>query len=265
MDEDDKLQTQWELTFSLQELGLHMGVQEWGIVDAADLTDEPEDTRPTNLLPEAKSVLVVGVSIPDPLLRMITQVPSAQPGRLGCAVPRTLEFWLQRYVNLLTDRGYKAVIDKRPLASMPTYRHNRMFQLAGWETEIGSRPVGGYTVGKNHLVVSKVHGSRMLMAALYTNAVLTPSQPYTEDLCGDCTACIDACPSGALTNGKYDPEICSSYTSKPENQIKLSNVSYITCDMCMRACPIGTSHWPSWGASWPEILQNSKESLLPEK
>ena len=76
--------------------------------------------------------------------------------------------------------------------------------------------------------------------------LLDYEQPYTKDLCGTCTACIDACPTQALKEYQLNATKCISYLTveyKSEFDIvqknKLNGWIY-GCDICQRVCPWNT-------------------------
>ena len=75
--------------------------------------------------------------------------------------------------------------------------------------------VGFY--GKNTMVLTRRHGSWVVLGTLVTTAELEPTPPLDPG-CGSCTRCIDACPTGALDElGVLDATRCLSYwTQVPE-------------------------------------------------
>ena len=75
--------------------------------------------------------------------------------------------------------------------------------------------VGFY--GKNTMVITRRHGSWVVLGTLVTTAELEPTPPLDPG-CGSCTLCIDACPTGALDEpGVLDATRCLSYwTQVPE-------------------------------------------------
>ena len=69
--------------------------------------------------------------------------------------------------------------------------------------------VGFY--GKNTMLITRRHGSWVVLGTLVTDVELEPTPPLDAD-CGSCTLCIDACPTGALDEpGTLDATRCLSY------------------------------------------------------
>ena len=69
--------------------------------------------------------------------------------------------------------------------------------------------VGFY--GKNTMLITRRHGSWVVLGTLVTDVEIEPTPPLELD-CGDCRLCIDACPTGALDEpGTLDATRCLSY------------------------------------------------------
>jgi epoxyqueuosine reductase len=98
-------------------------------------------------------------------------------------------------------------------------------------------------LGKNTNVISPDFGSWIFLGELLTSLDLTPDQQL-ETLCGKCTRCIDACPTGALdTPFVLDARRCISYLTiekrgeiAPELASKIG-VDVYGCDTCQSVCP----------------------------
>lgn len=98
-------------------------------------------------------------------------------------------------------------------------------------------------LGKNTCVISPDYGSWIFLGELITNLDLESDQPL-ESLCGSCTKCVDACPTGAL-DGAFglDSRKCISYlTIEKRGEIPSefhepigSNI--FGCDECQQVCP----------------------------
>ena len=100
--------------------------------------------------------------------------------------------------------------------------------------------VGFY--GKNTMLITPEHGSWVVLGALATEVEVASGAPLELD-CGECTLCIDACPSGALdTPGELDSERCLSYWTQSrratplELRHELAGQAY-GCDICQEVCP----------------------------
>lgn len=98
-------------------------------------------------------------------------------------------------------------------------------------------------IGRNHQLIIPKAGSMFFLGELF----LTIELDYDERMhsrCGNCHACIDACPTGAITkDGPLDANKCLSYqTIENRGDIskdiaeKMGNSIY-GCDRCQQACP----------------------------
>jgi epoxyqueuosine reductase len=101
----------------------------------------------------------------------------------------------------------------------------------------------GY-VGKHSLLIHPDHGSWLLLAGLATSLPLAPAARQVEDLCGACTLCLDACPTGAIVAPReVDARRCLSYLTIelegaiPEAQRPDVGQHVFGCDVCQEVCP----------------------------
>jgi epoxyqueuosine reductase len=100
--------------------------------------------------------------------------------------------------------------------------------------------VGFY--GKNTMLITRRHGSWVVLGTLVTAADVEPTQPLGLD-CGECRICIDACPTGALDEpGTLDATRCLSYSTQSPASIPLEHRRALEdrvygCDICQDVCP----------------------------
>jgi epoxyqueuosine reductase len=100
--------------------------------------------------------------------------------------------------------------------------------------------VGFY--GKNTLLITRRHGSWVVLGTLITEAEVEAT-PALELDCGECRLCIDACPTGALDEpGTLDATRCLSYwtqspSSIPEQYREPLGEMVYGCDICQEVCP----------------------------
>ncbi len=100
--------------------------------------------------------------------------------------------------------------------------------------------VGFY--GKNTMLITRRHGSWVVLGTLVTDRELEATPPL-ETECGTCRLCIDACPTGALDEpGTLDATKCLSYWTQapepiPEHYRAELGAQVYGCDICQDACP----------------------------
>ena len=100
--------------------------------------------------------------------------------------------------------------------------------------------VGFY--GKNTMLITRRHGSWVVLGTLVTDVELEATPPLDTD-CGECRICIDACPTGALDEpGTLDATKCLSYwtqapTPIPEEYRPELGAQVYGCDICQDVCP----------------------------
>ncbi len=153
--------------------------------------------RPADIMPEVRSVVVVGFALWDPVLDV-----AAFDGRRGAWRYPAYALMAQRAEKLaawLLRRGFKV---RSATGRLP---YKRLAVLAG---------LGRF--GKNSLVLHPRLGSDFRLACLLTDAELrsTGTSPAENGLdpswdpCGSCERCLEVCPMGALSPYTVDPEAC---------------------------------------------------------
>ena len=106
----------------------------------------------------------------------------------------------------------------------------------------GARRAGVGFYGKNTMLITREHGSWVVLGTLVTDVEIEPTPPLELD-CGRCRLCIDACPTGALDEpGVLDSTRCLSYWTQapapvPEEYRAELGASVYGCDICQDVCP----------------------------
>lgn len=148
------------------------------------------------------------------------------------------------------------------------------------ERELATRAGLGW-FGRNTMLIHPRHGSYVLLGFLMVDVALEATDPFERDHCGRCTACVDACPTGALLdrdeNGApvIDASRCISYLTielkgpiPVELRPSVGNRVF-GCDICQEVCP-WTVKFGSSGRddpayrprSWP--ADTADDASLPE-
>ena len=108
--------------------------------------------------------------------------------------------------------------------------------------------------GKHTNLISSDYGSWLFLGEILLDIELDIDEPFSEDLCGSCTACIDACPTQALDEYILDSSKCISYLTIEhrgeffEGQDDLDGWIY-GCDVCQEVCP--------WNISFSKVSDES--------
>jgi len=98
-------------------------------------------------------------------------------------------------------------------------------------------------LAKSAMVISPTRGPYLQLAELLTGMELPPDAPSLGS-CGTCTACLDACPTGAITAPfQIDARRCISYTTIEhrgyfaEELREAQGDWFFGCDVCLEVCP----------------------------
>src|SRR5262245_20565520 len=98
-------------------------------------------------------------------------------------------------------------------------------------------------LAKSAMVISPTHGPYLQLAELLTGMDLPPDGP-SPGSCGSCTACLDACPTQAITRPhEVDARRCLSYTTielrgfVPRELRSAQGERFFGCDVCLEVCP----------------------------
>jgi epoxyqueuosine reductase len=138
---------------------------------------------------------------------------------------------LQRFAELISERiaphSYRVFTDSAPVLEIPLAVKSGL----GWR-------------GKHTLLLNRERGSLFFLGEIYTSLDLTANNAAQTDHCGSCNACIEACPTQAITAPqRLDARRCISYltielkTDIPtEFRSAIGNRIY-GCDDCQLVCP----------------------------
>ena len=100
-------------------------------------------------------------------------------------------------------------------------------------------------LGKHSNLITRERGSWVFLGELLLNLELEEEREQVEDHCGSCTLCLEACPTGAITEPYVvDANRCISYATIElrEPQLPASVAGKLDgwlygCDICQDVCP----------------------------
>lgn len=221
----------------------HQGDMAWLNITRAHFA-----TRPGELLPGAKSLVVVGVSYR-------TAEPQGGPGgrvsryAWGGDYHNAMKARLRLLATFLSDHTGHTVksrtfVDDGPLAERD----------AALRAGLGFR-------GKNTNILTPI-GSYVFLGALLTDVLLDFDTPVPKD-CGSCRLCIDACPTDALDEAYHlAAERCIAYLTIEHRGPIAADLRpkvgewVFGCDICQEVCPYNASR-RAGPRGWPEFEPRS--------
>jgi len=176
------------------------------------------------LLPGAQTVVVLGCSYFHPH-------PPSVVARFARSrdYHKTFKAWLKRLMQRLKeaypDMAMRAFVDSGPVLEKV------------WAVKAGL----GF-VGKNGCLIHPRKGSWLLLATLLLSLPADSLGEAVKEACGSCRACIEACPTGAILEGRrVDARRCLSFHTI-ENRGAWPEVMQrggwvFGCDSCQEVCP----------------------------
>jgi epoxyqueuosine reductase len=147
--------------------------------------------------------------------------------------------------------------------------HGRAYVDTGavLERELAQRAGLGW-YGRNTMLIQPRRGSYWFLGVILLDVELAYDPPFAQEHCGTCSACVTACPTGALLGRdesgapRMDARRCISYLSIelrgpiPRDLRPLIGNRIYGCDICQEVCP-----WNSFAAPSPEEAFLTREGL----
>ncbi len=199
---------------------------------------------PQSIMPGLRSVIVCGLNYNSSAPRSVDAFQLDQTEPRGWI---SRYAWGQDYHEVLRQRLQKfaGILVKRFTQPFET----RIYADTGPLNErVFARYAGLGWLGKNTLLLNSKLGSWFFLGVILTTLDISPTLGPDElpppDLCGSCTKCIDACPTGALVEPYImDARLCISYLTI-ELRGSISEVlrqpmgrHVFGCDICQDVCP----------------------------
>jgi epoxyqueuosine reductase len=244
-----------ELARSLQRHAERKGLAFVGCTSAAPLPSGQDGSAfdPRGVLPSARSVVVAacyvyGLDAPEP------SEPGRPRGRYGPwtrAIGPGSRYGEQVVTSFLTSRGHQVV--------------------AALELPLKAAAVrsGAAYYGKNSLIHADGCGSYLKLSAVITDAELDCRDASIEASdCGDCDACVRACPTGAIDRPYHvvrERCICHWLKGAPIPREQRARVgAYIfRCGLCQEVCPKNEGLRPATADLFELEDKSDSPELLP--
>jgi epoxyqueuosine reductase len=186
---------------------------------------------PTKLVDGAKSVISVALNYFTEETQEDSSAPKISKYAYGADYHFVLKDKLKSLLNFISETigevNGRAFVDSAPVLD-----------------KVWAQKAGFGWIGKHSNLIAKQTGSFFFLGELILDLELAYNNPFTTDHCGDCTRCIDACPTEAIISPYVvDGSKCISYlTIELKENIpqdfkgKMDNWMF-GCDICQDVCP----------------------------
>lgn len=221
-----------------------------------------ERVDPRLSLPSARTIISIAVAYPTKMKKAPKSIPGARRGVFSRSS------WGQDYHTVLNDRLKKLEAFLRERVGETEMV--RMVDTGALSDRAVAERAGIGWSAKNTFTITPEFGSFVFLGNLLTSLPFPLDEPL-EDLCGSCTKCIDACPTGALVGpGELNAQACLSYQTQTkgfmpdEYREKIGNYLY-GWDTCQLVCPYNKgidSHHHQEMEPDPELCKPLLEPLL---
>jgi epoxyqueuosine reductase len=201
-----------------------------------------------NVLPGARSVIMTGTvyNVDRPY-----STEHADPGRALIA----RYAWGDDYHDVLKRRLDALVSWMREVSPEP-FDARAYVDTGPVQERVYAQYAGLGWIGKNTCLINPQIGSWLFLAEIICTLPLEADEPML-DHCGTCTLCLEACPTGAITEPHVlDATRCLSYLTIefrgpiPEPLRAAMGAHIYGCDICQDVCPYNQQPHRSKDAAW---------------
>lgn len=213
----------------IKELVYSLGADVCGIADIGRFIHAPQGFHPTDILPNAKSVIVFGKQFSKGLFDAKTNVPYtlARNKILDMMDDISLELSFK-----MENEGYMVV----PIPSAEPYEFwdsQRRHGCGILSMKHAAELAGLGCIGKNTLLVNEQYGNRLWLGAVIADVVFEPDE-LTKNLCPEnCRICLEACPQSALDGITINQKKCREISASSTD----GGGWVLSCNTCRKACP----------------------------
>ena len=194
----------------------------------------PVEFRPRSLWEPARTVIVLGVAMPLPI---VETTPSLLHKEMYDTANRTLDgmaYNLVRYLNRLGHASYYFMRDGFGSLSLLKDR-----PAAAFNHITAAKYAGLGTVGVNNCLLTPEFGPRVRLVSIFTEVALEPDPMVAKELCIKCGTCAKCCPVNALV--MKEDSYKGEFILLPclERHRELTADKAYPCGICTKVCPVG--------------------------
>jgi epoxyqueuosine reductase len=193
---------------------------------------------PGILVPGAKSVIVTGLNYYTEKKQGGNGVPVISRYAYGINYHDVIRNKLNKIRDFIKkihpDSTGRSFVDSAPLLEKAWAREAGL----GWP-------------GKHSILINREIGSFFFIGIIIINIELEYDRPVATENCGNCSICVDSCPTGAINDDRtIDTRLCLAYLTiesrapVPEDLVMKLEGRAFGCDKCQEVCPWNKSAKP---------------------
>lgn len=210
----------------VKEYGIHAGADVVGVAAATDFVSAPDGHKPVDVLPECRSVIVLGASFSPEVLNDIAEYTASRNTMLTAMTAMAKKVEKQ----IKTDRYKTKVISAA--GGKWVDGDGRKEQVGYISLKHAAEIAGLGIIGKNYLLTNPKYGNLLWLSAVLTDAELKPDKKAEFTMCDNCNKCVESCPAGALNDiASFGKKECSKFFTIEDRKFK------IKCFLCRTVCP----------------------------
>jgi len=208
----------------IKRYGMDAGATVVGIAASKDFSLAPDGFKPNDVMDGCLSVIVLGASFPPEALSM---EPPEYTGLRNAFLTKMTDIAKVVAKRITKESGCKT---KAISASGGKTLDGKLYGHISLKHAAELAGIG--IIARNYLLTSPKYGNLLWLSAVLTDAELIPDGKLQYNICVNCDKCVEACPSGALSNpllfGKKD---CGKFFVIENKKL------VIKCFSCRAICP----------------------------
>jgi epoxyqueuosine reductase QueG len=210
----------------VKQYGMDAGANIVGIAASKDFILAPNGFKPSDVLKDCISVVVLGITFSPEVLNGIDEYSASRNVMLTGMTKMAKEV-----AKRINSDGYKT---KAISASGGKWIEGdgRKEQFGHISLKHAAEIAGLGVIGKNYLLTNPQYGNLLWFSAVLTDANLIPDEKAQFTMCDNCNKCVEACPAGALDDiESFGKKGCSKFYTIENRKFK------VKCFSCRTVCP----------------------------
>lgn len=210
----------------VKKYGMDAGANIVGIAASKDFGLAPNGFKPTDVLPECLSVIVLGTTFSPEVLNDIAEYTTSRNAMLTAMTNMAKEV----AKRIKADGGKTKVISAA--GGKWVEGDGRKEQFGYISLKHAAEIAGLGVIGKNYLLTNPQYGNLLWFSAVLTDAEIMPDEKAQSTMCDNCNKCVEACPAGALDDlASFGKKGCSKFFTIEDRKFK------VKCFLCRTICP----------------------------